>query len=226
MSDSTSSCRVIRGRGWPSTGEVLVASGRYLQDFTVRNAVISPNINESAVRPFYDGVPLLEEPGPRSAGAHRGRQLHGAEQPRPRAARDLRSAGPRHARPSPCIAGEVRPTDGRFHIFGVRGDFTLVPNVNHITFVDTKSIDRGETPELNLEAEAIVVDSTSREHVVRMRISGPISQAEIDLSSNTGLDRNQAMLLLLSGRTSEQETVLRRHAQSLPWAPTCARGPT
>ena len=46
------------------------------------------------------------------------------------------------------IAGEVRPTDGQFRIFGLRGDFTLVPNVNHITFVDTKSIQEGETPEL------------------------------------------------------------------------------
>ena len=119
----------------------------------------------------------------------------------------------------------MRPTDGRFRIFGVRGDFTLVPNVNHITFVDTKSIAAGETPELNLEAEALVTDSTSREHIVRMRISGPVGQAQIDLSSNTGLDRNQALLLLVSGRTSEQETVLGAHATP-PWAPTSAPGPT
>jgi hypothetical protein len=36
-----------------------------------------------------------------------------------------------------------------------------------------------------------------------MRITGPIGQAAIDLSSDDGLDRNQALVLLLSGRTTE-----------------------
>ncbi len=193
-------------QGLALTGEVLVASGRYVQDFTVRKMVIYPNIDESAVHPFYEGVPLLEELSldlrVRTVGDSFVVQNNLA--PELYLVLDLRVHG---TLSETRIAGDVRPTDGRFHIFGVRGDFTLVPNVNHITFVDTKSIERGETPELNLEAEALVVDSTSREHVVNMRISGPVSQAQVDLSSNTGLDRNQAMLLLLSGRTSEQETV-------------------
>jgi hypothetical protein len=36
-----------------------------------------------------------------------------------------------------------------------------------------------------------------------MRISGPINQATIDLSTKDGMDRNQTMLLLLSGRTTD-----------------------
>ena len=67
----------------------------------------APNINESAVAPFYEGKPLLENLAPGPAGAHRGRQLHGAEQPGARAAHDLRSAGaaarcPSRASPATC----------------------------------------------------------------------------------------------------------------------------
>jgi hypothetical protein len=78
-----------------------------------------------------------------------------------------------------------------------------VPNVNQITFVETKSLERGETPELNLEMESLVTDHTGRDHLVRMRVTGPVRQAHIDLSTDTGLDRSQALLLVVSGRTGE-----------------------
>ncbi len=87
-------------RGLGISGEVLVASGRYFEDFTVRNMVISPNINESAVAPFYEGKPLLENLALNLRVRTRGRQLHGAEQPGARAAHDLRPAGARDAGPS------------------------------------------------------------------------------------------------------------------------------
>jgi len=38
---------------------------------------------------------------------------------------------------------------------------------------------------------------------VIMKINGPINQATIDLSTTDGMDRNQTMLLLLSGRTTD-----------------------
>jgi hypothetical protein len=103
----------------------------------------------------------------------------------------------------PTLSGEIRPTDGSFHIIGLRGDFELSPNVNHVTFVPTKSIAAGDTPELNLEAQNTVVDASGNEHVVLMKINGPINQATIDLSTTDGMDRNQTMLLLLSGRTTD-----------------------
>jgi hypothetical protein len=192
--------------GFGIDGEVLVASGRYVRDFTVRNLVISPSTDESAVRAFYDGKPLLEnlELDLRVRTIGDSFMVQNNLAPEIHVIFDLLVHG---TLAQPLIAGDVRPTDGRFHIFGVRGDFALVPNVNHVTFVDTKSIADGETPELNLEAEATVTDSSAREHLVQMRISGPIGQAQIDLATQDGLDRNQALLLLLSGRTSEQETV-------------------
>jgi hypothetical protein len=104
---------------------------------------------------------------------------------------------------APTISGEIRPTDGRFHIIGLRNDFELTANVNHVTFVPTKSISAGDTPELNLEAQNTIVDASGQEHVVIMKISGPINQATIDLSTTDGMDRNQTMLLLLSGRTTD-----------------------
>jgi hypothetical protein len=105
---------------------------------------------------------------------------------------------------APALAGDVRPTDGRFNLPGMRGDFDLTPNINHVTFIASKSVAAGDTPELNVEAQNLVTDSAGVDHNVRLRIHGPIREAQIDLSSDDGLDRNQSALLLLTGRTSTE----------------------
>ena len=46
--------------GFGLGGEVRLVSGRYLQDFKMQQLVLSPRVNESSVRPFYEGKPLLE----------------------------------------------------------------------------------------------------------------------------------------------------------------------
>ena len=84
----------------------------------------------------------------------------------------------------------------------MRGDFDLVPNVNHVTFIATKSIADGETPDLHLEATNLVTDANGNDHNVRMLINGPMREARIDLSSDDGLDRNQTAMLLITGRTA------------------------
>jgi TamB, inner membrane protein subunit of TAM complex len=102
----------------------------------------------------------------------------------------------------PAIAGDVRPTDGRFNLPGMRGDFDLVANANHITFVATKSIVEGETPELDIQAQSTITDANGTDHLVRMRIHGPLREAQIDLSTDDGLDRTQTAVLLLTGRVT------------------------
>ena len=107
--------------------------------------VISPNINESAVAPFYEGKPLLEN----LALNLRVRTVGDSFMVQNNLAPELHMIFDllvRGTLSEPRIAGDVRPTDGQFRIFGLRGEFTLVPNVNHVTFVDTKSIDRGRDP--------------------------------------------------------------------------------
>ncbi len=198
---------VMELKGSPATGlklsgEVLLMSGRYVGDFTVRNLVISRRVSESSARPFYEDQPLIENLAldlrVRTVGDSFMVQNNLA--PEIHILVDLRITG---TPGEPRIAGELRPTDGRFHIIGLRGDFELVPNVNHITFVETKSVSSGQTPELNLEAQNLVSDSNGNEHNVRMRIRGPVNQASIELSSDDGLDTNQALLLLVSGRTTQ-----------------------
>jgi len=102
----------------------------------------------------------------------------------------------------PRLGGDVRPTDGRFNIPGMRGDFELTQNANNVTFIATKSVAAGDTPDLNIEAQNLVTDANGNDHNVRMRIHGPLREAQIDLSTDDGLDRNQTALLLLTGRTS------------------------
>jgi autotransporter translocation and assembly factor TamB len=188
--------------GLTLAGDVRLISGRYIQDFNVRNLVISPRINESTSRPFWQGEPLLQDLtlALRVRTEGNGFVVHNNLAPEIYIVIDIGIGG---TLSSPTISGEIRPTDGRFHIIGLRGDFELSPNVNHVTFVPTKSIAAGDTPELNLEAQNTVLDGAGTEHVVLMRISGPINRATIDLSTTDGLDRNQTMLLLLAGRTTD-----------------------
>jgi hypothetical protein len=182
-------------------GDVRLVSGRYLQDFNVRNLVLSPRINESDSTPIWQDQPLLENLAlnlrVRTEGD--GFVVQNNLAPEIHIRIDLGVGG---TLALPAISGQIRPTDGRFHIIALRGDFELVPNVNYVTFVATKSISAGDTPELDLEAQNTMVDATGNEHTVLMRIRGPINQATIDLSTKGGLDRNQTMLLLLSGRTT------------------------
>jgi autotransporter translocation and assembly factor TamB len=193
--------------GFALDGEVTVASGRYIRDFNVRELVITPSIDESEVQPFYAGNPLLEKLALRLRLRTLGDSfvVQNNLVPELHMSFDLLVHG---TLVQPRIAGLVRPTEGQFHLFGVRQNFELVPNVNQITFVETKSLERGETPELNLEAESLVTDTAGRDHLVRMRITGAVGQAHIDLSTNTGLDRSQALLLLVSGRTGDTDTAL------------------
>jgi hypothetical protein len=183
-------------------GQVLIASGQYVQDFVVSEAIISPRITESRARPFYEGIPALEQ----LRLALRVRTVgdsfivNNNLAPEIRVTMDL-SVGGRLS--DPRISGDLRPTEGRFHIPGMHGDFDLVPQVNYVTFVGTKSIADGATPELNLQATNLVTDSQGDDHNVNIRIRGPIGQMAIDLWTDGGLNRSQTLMLLLSKRADD-----------------------
>ncbi len=187
--------------GFALGGELRVIAGRYVQDFKLSNLVLSPRVNESAVRPFYEGKPLLED----LSLDLNVRTLGDAFVVQNNIAPEIHIDIALHVGGTlsqPVFAGEVRPTDGHFQIPVLRGEFDLVPNVNHITFVETKSLADGETPEINVEAQNPVIDASGAEHNVRMNIHGPVREMQIDLSTDDGLDRNQTALLLLTGRTT------------------------
>jgi hypothetical protein len=187
--------------GFGIGGEVRLVSGRYLQDFKVQSLVISPRVNESGARPFYEGQPLLEnlelDLAVRTVGE--GFVVQNNIAPEIHVGIFLHVGG---TLSEPALAGDVRPTDGRFNLPGMRGDFDLVQNASHITFVETKSIAEGETPELDIQAQSTVTDANGSDHTVRMRIHGPLREAQVDLSTDDGLDRTQTALLLLTGRTT------------------------
>ena len=191
--------------GFKLGGEVRLVSGRYLQSFNVKDLAISPRVDESTVRPFYEGKPLLEklrlDLSVRTVGD--GFVVQNNIAPEIHVDIVLHVGGLLSV---PQLAGDVRPTDGRFNIPFMRGDFDLVPNVNHVTFIATKSVADGDTPDLDIQAQNLVTDSAGVDHNVHMRISGPLREAQIDLSSDDGLDRNQTAFLLLTGRTSASDS--------------------
>jgi translocation and assembly module TamB len=184
-------------------GEVRLVSGRYLQDFKVQSLVISPRVNETAVRPFYDGKPLLEnlalDLSVRTIGE--GFVVQNNIAPEIHIDIALHIGGILKA---PALGGTIRPTDGRFAFPGMRGEFELVANASYVTFVESKSLTYGDTPDLNIEAVNQVVDASGNDHTVRMHIHGPLREAQIDLTTDDGLDRNQTAFLLLTGRTSTE----------------------
>jgi hypothetical protein len=189
--------------GFRLGGEVRLVSGRYLQDFKVQSLVISPRVNESSVRPFYEGNHLLEDLAlalnVRTVGE--GFVVQNNIAPEILVDISLHVGGTLSA---PTLAGDVRPMDGRFNLPGMRGDFILTSGVNNITFVATKSVADGDTPDINIEAQNLVTDASGTDHNVRMRIHGPLREAQIDLSTDDGLDRSQTALLLLTGRTTTE----------------------
>jgi hypothetical protein len=191
--------------GFKLGGEVRLVSGRYLQPFNVKDLAISPRVDESTVRPFYEGKPLLEklrlDLSVRTVGD--GFVVQNNIAPEIHVDIVLHVGGLLSV---PQLAGDVRPTDGRFNIPFMRGDFDLVPNANHVTFIATKSVADGDTPDLDIQAQNLVTDSAGVDHNVHMRISGPLREAQIDLSSDDGLDRNQTAFLLLTGRTSASDS--------------------
>jgi hypothetical protein len=188
-------------QGFELGGEVRLVSGRYLRDFKMQQLVLSPRVNESSVRPFYEGMPLVEglglDFGVRTVGD--GFVVQNNIAPEIHVDVALNVGG---TLSEPELAGDVRPTDGRFHLPGMRGDFDLVPNVNHVTFIASKSVADGDTPELEVEATSVVTDAVGNDHTVRMRLHGPIREAQIELSTDDGLDRSQTAMLMLTGRTS------------------------
>jgi autotransporter translocation and assembly factor TamB len=187
--------------GFAIGGEVRIISGRYTQDFVLSNLVLRPRTNESALHPFYEGKPLLAE----LALDLTVRTVGDAFVVQNNIAPEIHIDVALHVGGTlsqPELAGDVRPTDGRFQIPVLRGYFDLVPNVNHITFVETKSVADGDSPEIFVEAQNPVVDSAGIEHIVRMNIHGPLREMQIDLSTTDGLDRSQTALLLLTGRTT------------------------
>jgi hypothetical protein len=189
--------------GFELGGEVRLVSGRYLQDFKIKDLVISPRVNNSTVRPFYEGKPLLEDLALDLSVRTVGEGFIVANNLAPEIRVDiLLHVGGTLSEPQ--LAGDVRPMDGRFNIPFMRGDFDLVPNVNHVSFIATKSLADGETPDLHLEATNLVTDANGNDHNVRMTIDGPMREARIDLTSDDGLDRNQAAMLLITGRTASE----------------------
>jgi len=196
------------------TGDVRVVTGRVLWDFEVGDLVLSPRLVEGGAGPARPRAAAGIGAGPQTIQQTLSETakldltvrtigdtflVQNNIVPEMFMQIDVHVGGtPRN----PEISGGLRPTDGRFHIIGLRGDFNLVQDANFITFEPSKSLAELETPWLNLEAENLVTDTGGNEHVVFMRVTGPVGQANLEFSSDTGLTQNQSLLLLLSGNAA------------------------
>jgi hypothetical protein len=74
--------------------------------------------------------------------------------------------------------------------------------------------DKGKEPHLLLTGETTVTDSVDNDHVIKLTLKGFLSRIVIDLTSDTGLEKGQIMVMLATGRTTDaarKETLGRGH---------------
>ena len=176
-----------------------MVDGRYVQRFDVLKGVIEPSRTHVEEKPFWRGVPALEELvlslQVQTTGAFFVRNnlaemsLEG----------NLEVAG---TLDTPRLSGEIRTSEGSFAIPFLRGRFT-VQEGGTVTFVRGKQVPK-ETPEVNIVGETLFTDNREQEHVITLTLHGPLGQLQPDLHSNTGLNTAQCIALLSTGRTTEE----------------------
>ena len=189
--------------GFELGGEVRLVSGRYLQDFKMQNLVISPRVNESSVRPFYDGKPLLENLALDLSVRTVGEGFVVQNNLAPEIHVDiLLHVGGTLSRPS-WRATSARPTAASTSRSCAATSIWCPTSTTSRSSPPSRSR-TARRPSCDLEATNLVTDANGNDHNVRMRIRGPMREAQIDLSSDDGLDRNQTAMLLLTGRTADR----------------------
>ncbi|HTM23148.1 MAG TPA: translocation/assembly module TamB domain-containing protein, partial [Kofleriaceae bacterium] len=101
----------------------------------------------------------------------------------------------------PRLEGEIVVNQGRFSFPGLRATFTRTSG--QVTFKKNYKFP-SDTPSLNIAGEADFHESNGREHVIHLKITGPLGNINWDLYTDTGLNKAQTTALLLAGRTSDE----------------------
>jgi hypothetical protein len=186
--------------GFELGGEVRPGVGPLpagLQDQGPRHQPARQRIDRASV---LGGQAAAGGSGAGSQRAHGGRRLHRRNNIAPEIRVDiLLHVGGTLSEPQ--LAGDVRPMDGRFNIPFMRGDFDLVPGVNHVTFIGTKSIATARRPTCTSRRPTwsptrTATTTTSHDHQ-RSAARGAHRHDQ-----RRRLDRNQVAMLLVTGRTA------------------------
>jgi len=193
--------RVVNGKA-SITGIVDVADGRFTETFdVVSRAFLKRRVFEQRA-PFWETNRLF-----RSAKLNITVASHGPLLIKNNLA-DIRLEGNINLRGTPLkpkFGGQIRAESGTFRIPFLRGQF----NVRSGDLDFDHPFGFGETY-VKIVGETTYTDTSDTEHTITVSLEGPLSRIGIKLSSSTGLNQSQVLMLLASGRTMDQ---LRKQAR-------------
>lgn len=187
--------RVANGKASIS-GIVDVADGRFTETFdVVSRAFLKRRVYERRA-PFWETNKLL-----RNAKLNITVASHGPLIIKNNLA-DIRLEGNINLRGTPLkpkFGGQIRAESGTFRIPFLRGQF----NVRSGELDFDHPFGFGETY-VKIVGETSYMDTSETEHEITVSLEGPLSRIAIKLSSSTGLNQSQVLMLLASGRTMDQ----------------------
>ncbi len=186
----------LANRDLTLAGQIKVVSGRYTRNFDLGAALIPSEATGVTATPFWESSPTL-------ANA----QLDLAIDTRKFAVVnnlanvDLEGNVTVTGTPQdPRFDGEIRVSRGTFTITGVRARFTRT--TGNVTFEPTVRFPSA-TPELNIRSEADYRDPSGQDHLVTLTIRGNLTRLSWDLTTASGFNKAQTLVLIFSGRAPD-----------------------
>ena len=99
----------------------------------------------------------------------------------------------------PRLEGEIRVSRGTFRMPGVRARFTRTSG----TVLFEPNLRIPATPSLSIRSEADYRDPSGQDHLVTLTIDGSLSRPSWDLTTASGLNKAQTLVLIVSGRAPD-----------------------
>ncbi len=101
----------------------------------------------------------------------------------------------------PRFDGDIQVAQGTFNLQGMRAKFERTSGSVRFS---PRLIFPAETPYLDIVSESEFRSSDGQQHLITLRLIGPYSELNWDLSTSTGLNRTQTLQLIYLGRTPDE----------------------
>jgi hypothetical protein len=177
-------------------GQVKVVSGRFTRNFNLDEVLTPTGGTEVATTPFWESSPIFANARLNLAIETRkfavANNLANVEME----GNVTVSGTPR----DPRFDGEIRVSRGTFRIPGMRARFTRTSG--NVTFAPTQRFPSA-TPALNIRSEADYRDPSGQDHLVTLTIQGNLSRPSWDLTTASGFNKAQTLVLIVSGRAPD-----------------------
>ncbi len=186
--------------GGPDSGldvkaQVEILDGRYVRNFNLAGFLETDRTMETTT-PFYEAIPLI-------ANAKLDIGIDTRAFFVQNNVANIQLSGGVNIRGTPVAPrfdGAINVNQGTFKFQGMKARFTRT--TGSVTFSGRKQFP-DETPTLDVQSEADFRDSNGTDHVIQLTIFGTLSNFNYDLTTDTGLNKGQTLMLISSGRRPE-----------------------